>query len=294
MSSNKSKVIFGPPFVPEGGRGNPMALPELNAIIAAFSTGPVGVGDGMNATDKAIVLPTCDGAGRLLQPDRPMLAVDATFCSPGQEPRGEPSGKCKSTWMSAADGGAIWNSITKLPNNSQATRFALAINVTRPWQLQRTDLWPRASLNSTFLSRVWGGGGVCTNGSAAVASGCVQLSQPGEPLPDLRAQVTVSGSGRSSAAVGRIDESPFVLVAMHEVMPGGWVVFEEKKYVSLSRRRFKSVREVEATLVLTLSGAVSEVVELVALRPRGGGREWTVVTVRVVIGDAGLTTVRVR
>ena len=39
----------------------------------------VGVGDGGNATDLSIVLPTCDAAGRLLQPDRPLLAIDATF-----------------------------------------------------------------------------------------------------------------------------------------------------------------------------------------------------------------------
>ena len=90
MSSNGSKVVMGPPFI-QNGSGNPMALPELNAIIAAFrcacahpaahpfahvsftfcsravlyavSTGPVGVGDGLNATDASIVLPTCDAAG---------------------------------------------------------------------------------------------------------------------------------------------------------------------------------------------------------------------------------------
>ena len=38
--------------------------------------------------------------GNLLQPDRPLLAVDATFARPGQDGRGEPSGICKSSWMS--------------------------------------------------------------------------------------------------------------------------------------------------------------------------------------------------
>ena len=102
---------------------------------------PVGVGDGGNATDLSIVLPTCDAGGRLLQPDRPLLAIDATFTrvstllnrslhlailqsfdqetdsseQVGQDERGAPNGQCKSTWMSAADGGAVWASVTELP-----------------------------------------------------------------------------------------------------------------------------------------------------------------------------------
>jgi hypothetical protein len=205
---------MGPPFVPKGGKGNAGALPELNAVIAAFSTGPVGVGDGINATDKAVVMPTCDAAGMLLQPDRPMLAIDATYCRNGQEQRGAPSGKCKSTWMSKADGGAIWNSVTTLQGDSnqpvQTTHFALAINVTRPWVLQRGDLWPRASPAATFLSRAWRSENACVNGTAAVASGCVSLSVPGHPLPDMQSRTT----SRSTAASA---ESPFVLMAVHQV-----------------------------------------------------------------------------
>jgi hypothetical protein len=80
------------------------------------------------------------------------------------------------------------------------------------------------------------------------------------------------------------------------------VVFEEGKYVALSRRRFKSVHAhgPSAALVVTLRGAVGEIVKLVALRPRAGGPggsgggEWTVVTAHVAIGAAGLTTVTIR
>ena len=94
MSSNRSsKKGWGPPFIPgnctTGNCGNVGSLPELNAIIAAFSTGPVGLGDGMGATDKSVVMPTCDAAGKLLQPDRPLLAVDSTFAKTGQDPRGK-------------------------------------------------------------------------------------------------------------------------------------------------------------------------------------------------------------
>lgn len=197
--------------------------------MAAFSTGPVGVGDGPNATDISIVMPTCDAAGRLLQPDRPLLAIDATFARVGQDERGAPNGQCKSTWMSAADGGAVWASVTELPwgadrsqvngndrgVRSQTTHFVLGINVSRPFVLSRSDLWPRGKTNATYLSRRWRGlddrSSACIHGSRAVASGCVHRSAPAESLPDVRSH----GEGVDGRyAVG---ESPFVLVAIHEV-----------------------------------------------------------------------------
>lgn len=38
MSSNRSKVVMGPPFVRNGTGGNPMALPELNAVVSAVGS----------------------------------------------------------------------------------------------------------------------------------------------------------------------------------------------------------------------------------------------------------------
>ena len=38
MSSNRSKVVMGPPFVRNGTGGNPMALPELNAVVSALGS----------------------------------------------------------------------------------------------------------------------------------------------------------------------------------------------------------------------------------------------------------------
>lgn len=38
MSSNRSTVVMGPPFVRNGTGGNPMALPELNAVVSAVGS----------------------------------------------------------------------------------------------------------------------------------------------------------------------------------------------------------------------------------------------------------------
>eukprot|EP01043_Picozoa_sp_COSAG02_P056000 COSAG02_NODE_6577_length_3484_cov_1.829542_2_plen_344_part_00 len=291
MSSNLSKVTMGPPFVQPGLGGNPGALPELNAIIAVFSTGPTGVADGLGASARNVVLPTCNTAGELLQPDRPLLAVDATYTRPRQDSRGAPNGKCKSSWMSGTDNGAIWASVTQL-NASQTTHFVLAINVSRPWILSRSDLWPRGNNGSLYVSHKWSSGPrLCVNGSDAVASGCVVVSHPGGALPSLQSHPL---DGSSQYAAG---ESPFVLLSIHEVFENGWVVWEEGKYVSVSRRRFARVRELDAGLHLELRGSPGEVVELTALRPHdnnvAAGR-WTVLTDNVTIGAMGFTAIRLQ
>ena len=265
---------------------------------------PVGLGDGLHATNRSIVLPACDMSGRLLQPDRPLLAIDASFAKAGQEPRGPPNGHCKSSWMSAADNGAVWSSVTQLGAGGPTAHFVLAINVTRPWVLQRGDLWPRLSPSSTYLSRPWGRAAApCANGSLAVASGCVAASPPdgSSPLPDVRSRCA-NASG--TYAVG---ESPFALVAIHEVPASGWVVWEEDKYVALSRQRFLAVGALggagSSGLRVELRGAAGEVVKLVALRPGAAAAgtaaapaaaEWTVVSVHATIGADGTASVAIQ
>ena len=89
-----------------------------------------------------------------------------------------------------------------------------------------------------------------------------------------------------------------MLLAIHEVMANGWVVWEDNKYVSVSRRRFASVSAVgPAGLRLEVRGAVGEVVGLTALRPTwrrqpsGAPSGWTVALERATIGPHGMAVV---
>lgn len=293
------------------------------------------------------MLPTCDAAGRLLQPDKPLTAIDATFAKQGRDPRGAPSGRCKSSWMSAADGGAVWSSVTQLryvtfpaappssPRTTEAeaaagtarragpgtrgaatatatytTHFVLGINVTRPFWLQRRDTWPRADDGQAYVTRAWphpsvrrgtGADGArtpaCANGTDAVASGCVSFSAPGQPLPNVQSYPAATNG---SYVLG---ESPFVLLAIHGVLRNGWVVWEDNKYVSVSKRRFVSLAAPAGSVDATVSGKPGEVVRLVALRPHGDGhavvrggkgaasRGWTVVTADVIVGKGSVGSV---
>jgi hypothetical protein len=59
--------------------GEPYA--EIEALLAALSTGPVAIGDQIGATERDIVMRTCRADGVLIKPDVPIAAIDACFAA---------------------------------------------------------------------------------------------------------------------------------------------------------------------------------------------------------------------
>jgi hypothetical protein len=55
--------------------------PYLESAIATFSTGPVGIGDGIGYMNRDIIMKSCRDDGTLLQPSRPATMVDAAIIS---------------------------------------------------------------------------------------------------------------------------------------------------------------------------------------------------------------------
>ncbi|MEY2430796.1 MAG: hypothetical protein QOC92_521, partial [Acidimicrobiaceae bacterium] len=60
-------------------RSNPDHHSEVEALLAALSTGPVGIGDALGQADRELVLRTCREDGVLVRPDVPLAAVDRCF-----------------------------------------------------------------------------------------------------------------------------------------------------------------------------------------------------------------------
>ncbi|KAH9500569.1 hypothetical protein Btru_072292 [Bulinus truncatus] len=49
---------------------------RLNSLIATLSTGPYGPGDGIGFINVTLLMRCCDNSGRILQPDRPAMAIN--------------------------------------------------------------------------------------------------------------------------------------------------------------------------------------------------------------------------
>jgi hypothetical protein len=56
---------------------------EVEALLAALSAGPVGIGDAIGAADRELVLRTCREDGVLVKPDAPLAAIDRCFLRHG-------------------------------------------------------------------------------------------------------------------------------------------------------------------------------------------------------------------
>jgi hypothetical protein len=97
---------------------------ELHTALALLSTGPVGFSDAPNETDATLILRTCDSGGNLLQPSRPITAVDSTFALDGA-----PSGYVLATHTAVTGRVAAWT--------------VVGHSLTAPYGLKPLDLWPR-------------------------------------------------------------------------------------------------------------------------------------------------------
>jgi hypothetical protein len=64
-------------FLSSGERGS--VVPQMEALLAALSTGPVGIGDRRGTADAAAVRPTCRADSVIVRPDVPVAALDGCY-----------------------------------------------------------------------------------------------------------------------------------------------------------------------------------------------------------------------
>ena len=82
---------------------------EVEALLAAMSAGPVGIGDRIGRTDRDVVLRTCDDDGTIRHVDRPVALIDA--CLFGAPAAGERLAWATTT---ATSDGDVWTYVVAL------------------------------------------------------------------------------------------------------------------------------------------------------------------------------------
>ena len=241
-TSNSSKRAYAP-------GANPGTNVELNAIVAATSTGPVGIGDAAGETDAALVARTCAADGALLQPAKPLTPLDRTYAA---------------SWR----GGEAWGS--HVVSGSAAAYLTLAFSVDATSTLAAADFYPAAAARD-WVHRAWHAA-PCADGADALASGCVVAA-----FPQLGPS-TDRGGGR-----------PYDYWLSYPADGETWLLLGElDKFVPLAGRRFAKVANTGARLDVALRGSPGEVVAVTALERNGGGWTARVREVTFETGDAAL------
>ena len=238
----------------------------LDALVAAFSTGPVGLGDGPGYTDAALALATCRADGMLLQPDKPLTALDQTFWPDAQQ-------------APPSDGRLLGSHATVGGLSAATWLYVLAVDTPGGAAVVPAAL-PGAPTATSSRFAVWRWGA----DDARVS------------FVDAAAPLRVESAPRHANGT-----HAWSLYTLAPVLEGGWALLGERgKFVGASSRRLGGVSVTTAgALLVTVRGSAGEVVPLAVAH--GGGRtllesgegDVPVRTVRVTLPTRGVATVTV-
>ena len=271
---------------------NPGSNVELNTIVAAYSTGPVGISDKLDHTNATLIMATCDVDGNLLQPSKPLTPSERMFSEIGQ------AGDCATCRGDLPQDGSraqLWSTYSSVGNITAWITVGVGIGADHPSNpadtplpLSTVDLWPAPEggwESVRLLHRHWHAS--CVDGADAVGSGCIHAA-----APDLTSTNRSSGTG----------DLPFDVI-VSQVTAGDWVVLGElSKFTTLSARRFTSLTVASSGVDMTLSGAAGEEVEVTALHKADEatlqrtehGDAWRVVVKKATIRPDGTASLSFR
>lgn len=105
---------------------------ELHAICAILSTGPVGIGNYINATNRTLLQRLARSDGTLLRPDRPLIPMDSMWglLTTPRSPRGMPN-NCYAFNPSAHCGAHLWQTTASVGVESAVDAPELTTSPTR-------------------------------------------------------------------------------------------------------------------------------------------------------------------
>lgn len=313
----------GSPY--KGGGANPGTNVELNTIVAALSTGPVGISDKIGATNATLIMATCTADGDLLQTTKPLTPTDRSFVWQLQSGTAAGTPPCESYGSQY-----MWNSYSAIETVVHAW-YTVGVNMKTSNSSDKfllspeADFYPAPGEQSSsadaagpstsavyedgsrhggaaeksamkLVHRNWHAGNRCTDGvQDAVAAGCIYGNVPS------MSPSTVRSNGNGQAAFDLIVSYPVLqtvtstpqlaetraAAAASAAASHSWVFMGElDKYVSVSSRRFSNVQVASNSLQVTVSGSTGENVSVAVLKSNAANT-WRVVVEDAVVGSQG-------
>ena len=297
--------------------------PYTHAAVAAMTGGPILIGDGVNGSNRTLVMQTCTASGLLLKPDRPasptdkfwlasLMNKDAASC------RGDLSVTHTSLNLSTETG----NPVEASGNASVATLtwlYALGVQLCVPYFLTY-DEWlgaaePFMSLPGRSMQDIYvHDQDLILNAVApdllAPSSVAFRPSDPVGTLVELQATGIENGSSQSIKLAAGPDYGTADFWRAAPVLPNGWALLGElDKFIGISRQRITSLTIGSPSggdIKIKVVGTAGEIVHLSAARHEravatsrhsvaseaNDGRavsegSWQLCTTHVVIGSDG-------
>jgi hypothetical protein len=211
----------------------------LHTMLTVLSAGPVQFSDAPNETDKTLLMRTCDSVGNLLQPSKPLTAIDSTH---DVTPGAAPTGFAMVTHTEIQ--GGVW------------LREVVSHQMTKDFALRALDVYPPLTQGNRYAVSTWAAVNACATGAGACDSGAV-LTAPA----DAHAVV-----GTLPKAVVQNTTAPFTdafsptltLMAPVCVTTGLALWGEFAKFATISIQRFTSVTCSPAGVAFGIAGNVGE------------------------------------
>lgn len=216
----------------------------LHTMLAVLSTGPVGFSDAPGETDRDLLMRTCDACGNLLQPSKPLTAVDSTHDVTGNAPSG-------------------YVLITHTAVNSNIWLYMVVSHQMDPtkamFTLRNLDMYPTLSAGTTYGIVTWQNLQLCAPGLQSIAStnncNVTTFTATADPHTSIIALPV--------PAKGEDPYTPTLTLIAPQCSSSGTVFFGEMdKFASLSVQRFTSITCTSNGLSLSLSGLVGETIRV--------------------------------
>jgi hypothetical protein len=249
---------------------------ELHVVLALLSTGPVGISDGIGLTDKVLVDRMIAKDGTLLQPSKPITAIDSSFLY-HPKPKG---------YLYGTHGlGNSW--------------IFVSFQLKEQFFVGLRDFFPRVNVEESTLTsrshllayRFFDSDSQCIAGKDAIKSGCVNMTS----LEYTNHNQTVFVAPASKFESPGSDLAPH-LVTVWKGCPesGVFLLGELEKYVALSLKRFMSVICTPKGVTSSLRGTLGETIRLTFLLPQIDhltGNVWYEVQTKEIILNKSMVSV---
>ena len=235
--------------------GDDQSSCEVHAIVALMSCGPVGFSDSIGMTNATIIRRLIRGDGRLLQPNRPIAAMDDQMKVNAFGDREEKGINVWNTQSGPLQDGGI----------DYVYQIVMALDMTHDYVLNVNSFYPRMSPNySHYMVRKFYDFMRCENGTDAVKSGCVNMVDDPMNLYEFKPQQPVKPSNESFELI--------TVLPVANYMKEFVFIGEIDKYVSCSKHRFSNLKiDGVQSLSVDIKGDSKEIVKVSVLKPRDGG-----------------------